>query len=37
MVAQLVGGTKGYGKFLNRGISTLVGSKSQEEWSVENF
>lgn len=30
-------GTKGYGKFLERGISTLAGSKSQEEWSVENF
>jgi dihydropyrimidinase len=30
-------GAKGYGTFLKRGISTLAGSKSQEEWSVENF
>jgi dihydropyrimidinase len=30
-------GTKGYGKFLERGISTLAGSKSQEEWNIENF
>jgi dihydropyrimidinase len=30
-------GEKGYGKFFKRGISTLAGSKSQEEWSVENF
>lgn len=30
-------GAKGYGKFLERGISTLAGGKSQGEWSVENF
>ena len=30
-------GAKGYGTFLKRDISTLAGSKSQEEWSVENF
>jgi len=30
-------GKKGYGKFLERGVSTLPGPRSQEEWSVENF
>ncbi len=30
-------GAKGYGKFLERGISTLAGSTRKEEWSVENF
>jgi dihydropyrimidinase len=30
-------GVKGYGKFLERGTSTLAGSKSTKEWNVENF
>lgn len=30
-------GKKGYGKFQHRGESTLAGSRSQEEWSPENF
>ena len=30
-------GKKGYGQFLKRGVSSLAGSRSQEEWSVESF
>jgi dihydropyrimidinase len=30
-------GKKGYGEFLKRGVSSLAGSKSEAEWSVENF
>lgn len=30
-------GKKGYGQFLERGISSLAGSRSQEEWNVEIF
>lgn len=32
-----VTGKKGYGKFLERGESSLAGSRSQAEWSPENF
>ncbi len=28
---------KGYGKFLERGVSSLKGSKSMEDWNVEDF
>lgn len=30
-------GKKGYGQFLKRDVSSLAGSRSQEEWNVENF
>jgi dihydropyrimidinase len=30
-------GKKGYGKFLERGASSLAGSVSKEDWSPENF
>jgi dihydropyrimidinase len=30
-------GKKGYGQFLRRDISTLAGSRNQEEWNVEAF
>lgn len=30
-------GKKGYGKFLERGVSSLAGSRSTKEWSVEDF
>lgn len=30
-------GKKGYGQFLKRGMSSLAGSRSDEEWDVENF
>jgi len=30
-------GKKGYGEYLKRGVSSLAGSRSQEEWDVENF
>jgi dihydropyrimidinase len=30
-------GKKGYGQFLERDVSSLAGSRSQEEWSVEDF
>ncbi|KAG0650610.1 Dihydropyrimidinase [Hyphodiscus hymeniophilus] len=30
-------GKKGYGQFLKRGVSSLAGSRSKEEWNVEDF
>jgi len=30
-------GRKGYGVFLKRGVSSLAGSRSHEEWDVEKF
>ncbi|PMD52076.1 D-hydantoinase [Hyaloscypha bicolor E] len=30
-------GKKGYGEFLKRGVSSLAGSRSAEEWDVRNF
>ena len=30
-------GKKGYGQFLERGVSSLAGPKSKAEWNVENF
>ncbi|KAH6666641.1 hypothetical protein B0J14DRAFT_629755 [Halenospora varia] len=30
-------GKKGYGEFLERGVSTLKGGLSEEEWDVEKF
>ncbi|TVY82565.1 Dihydropyrimidinase [Lachnellula suecica] len=30
-------GKKGYGQFLKRNVSTLAGSRSEEEWDVEKF
>lgn len=33
----LVANKKGFGQFLKRDASSLAGSRSQEEWNVENF
>ncbi|TVY44991.1 Dihydropyrimidinase [Lachnellula subtilissima] len=33
----LVASKKGFGQFLKRDASSLAGSRSQEEWNVENF
>lgn len=30
-------GKKGYGQFLERGVSSLVGPRSEKEWDVEDF
>lgn len=30
-------GKKGYGQFVKRGVSTLAGSRSDQEWNVEDF
>jgi dihydropyrimidinase len=30
-------GTKGYGQFQKRGVSSLAGSRNKAEWDVENF
>jgi dihydropyrimidinase len=30
-------GKKGYGRFLERGVSSLPGPRSKEKWNVEDF
>jgi dihydropyrimidinase len=30
-------GNKGYGQFVKRGVSALAGSRSAQEWDVEDF